>query len=341
MICPICKNQSADNALFCTSCGKQIPRCPTCGKPITDRKRAFCTEDGTKIPPEILALLPADAAFPEIETPVKDAQAPANDAAGDLPFKPVKEPEKVEPPKPKVPKKVEPPVKKEPEQTYPEDDNTYVPGDTGSGKSGGTSGGSDQPNKMIGILIMVVILLLAAVIYLLFFRGKNEPKNTATTQTETTTSAQTTEMETDEAEEAEEPATETTEESTTVETTTEETTTVETTTEETTTEETTTEPALSETDQRILDLILACENGFIRPTDLYGCDADMCRKVRNGVYARKGRKFQDPALTEYFSQFDWYLPTIDPDNFNDNMLNAYQIENLKTIVSYEKEMGYR
>ncbi len=69
-------------------------------------------------------------------------------------------------------------------------------------------------------------------------------------------------------------------------------------------------------------------------------DANMCRLARNGIYARLGRKFKDASIMEYFGQFDWYNPMIEPEQFSDSMLNDYQIANRDLIVAYEKQKGY-
>ncbi|MCC8181643.1 MAG: YARHG domain-containing protein [Clostridiales bacterium] len=57
MNCPYCCRETDDNAVFCTKCGRRIPRCPTCGEVITAKIR-FCTKDGTPIPEELTRELP-------------------------------------------------------------------------------------------------------------------------------------------------------------------------------------------------------------------------------------------------------------------------------------------
>ena len=52
-----------------------------------------------------------------------------------------------------------------------------------------------------------------------------------------------------------------------------------------------------------------------------------------------GRRFKDQALTDYFSKFDWYRPTIDGDNFSEDRLNEYQIANRDLVIAYEEEKG--
>lgn len=87
--------------------------------------------------------------------------------------------------------------------------------------------------------------------------------------------------------------------------------------------------------------LLNCDKVYFTKEDLVGLDADMCRIARNGIYARLGRKFQDEELTRYFEQYDWYVPTIEPEDFSDDMLNEYEITNRDLIVEYEEEQGYR
>lgn len=59
------------------------------------------------------------------------------------------------------------------------------------------------------------------------------------------------------------------------------------------------------------------------------------------IYARHGRKFNDPAVNEYFSQYWWYKPSIEPNVFNESSLNEYEKANVETIFKYQKNMGYR
>lgn len=80
---------------------------------------------------------------------------------------------------------------------------------------------------------------------------------------------------------------------------------------------------------------------YLTRSDLEGLTKEECRLARNEIYARRGRKFNDAALADYFSQFGWYHPTVDPENFDDSMLNAVEKANRDLIVQFEKERGYR
>ena len=79
---------------------------------------------------------------------------------------------------------------------------------------------------------------------------------------------------------------------------------------------------------------------YFSESDIAGFDANDCRLARNGIYAKMGRKFKDAGLTNFFSQYYWYNPVIEPDNFSDTWLNACQISNRDLIVSYEKRHGF-
>lgn len=80
---------------------------------------------------------------------------------------------------------------------------------------------------------------------------------------------------------------------------------------------------------------------YLNKSDLAGLTAEECRLARNEIYARHGRMFNDEGLQKYFESFDWYTPTIQPNDFQEAMLNAYEIANRDLIVDYEQEQGYR
>lgn len=79
---------------------------------------------------------------------------------------------------------------------------------------------------------------------------------------------------------------------------------------------------------------------YFTEADIAGFDARMCRLARNGIYAKMGRKFKDAELSNFFSQYYWYYPTIEAENFSDRLLNAYQVSNRDLIVSYERKHGF-
>ncbi|MBR2046870.1 MAG: YARHG domain-containing protein [Agathobacter sp.] len=90
------------------------------------------------------------------------------------------------------------------------------------------------------------------------------------------------------------------------------------------------------------DYILPTSNSeYLTMEDLAGFTAEQCRLARNELYARYGRKFTDESLRTYFESKSWYVGTIEPDDFTEDMLNEYEIFNRDLIVDYEEQNGFR
>lgn len=53
----------------------------------------------------------------------------------------------------------------------------------------------------------------------------------------------------------------------------------------------------------------------------------------NEIYARRGRKFAMKEYQNYFSGKSWYSGTIEPQNFNDGVFNAYEIANIQKLTA--------
>ena len=58
----------------------------------------------------------------------------------------------------------------------------------------------------------------------------------------------------------------------------------------------------------------------------------------NEIYARHGREFHSEDLREIFGSCDWYKPTF---NYSDKLLNSYEWKNIKFLLDYEKQKGWR
>lgn len=67
--------------------------------------------------------------------------------------------------------------------------------------------------------------------------------------------------------------------------------------------------------------------------DVQGLMNDDARRLRNEIYARHGRRFQDPGLRAYFSSFAWYQPN---DAFREDQLNDIEKKNATLIRQYEE-----
>lgn len=59
------------------------------------------------------------------------------------------------------------------------------------------------------------------------------------------------------------------------------------------------------------------------------------RIARNEIYARHGRKFNDSALQAHFDACSWYKGTIEPDAFDENVLNDIEKFNIDSISAVE------
>lgn len=58
--------------------------------------------------------------------------------------------------------------------------------------------------------------------------------------------------------------------------------------------------------------------------------------AKNEIYARKGRKFNSSELQNYFNSKSWYNPRIEPEDFSDDFLNDYEIENAALLAEMER-----
>lgn len=66
--------------------------------------------------------------------------------------------------------------------------------------------------------------------------------------------------------------------------------------------------------------------------DVRGLLPEDARRLRNEIYARHGRRFQDPKLQHYFASFSWYKPN---DSFRESQLNETERANATLISQYE------
>lgn len=56
----------------------------------------------------------------------------------------------------------------------------------------------------------------------------------------------------------------------------------------------------------------------------------------NEIYARHGRKFSSEKYRNYFSEKTWYNGTIEPDHFDEKVLNGYEQENIRKLTEAMK-----
>lgn len=101
------------------------------------------------------------------------------------------------------------------------------------------------------------------------------------------------------------------------------------------------EPVQEEQEQGSEYILPESDSAYLTMSDLEGLTKEECRIARNELYARHGRRFDDEELQGYFDSCSWYEGTTAPADFDDSVLNEYEMANRDLIVRYEEEQGYR
>ncbi len=74
---------------------------------------------------------------------------------------------------------------------------------------------------------------------------------------------------------------------------------------------------------------------YLTEADVSGLSDWELLLARNEIYARHGRKFNTPEIQAYFDSKSWYNGTVDPDDFDDSVFNAYERANIEFIQEHE------
>jgi serine/threonine protein kinase len=61
--------------------------------------------------------------------------------------------------------------------------------------------------------------------------------------------------------------------------------------------------------------------------------------MRNEVFARYGRRFQDPELQSYFGSQPWYKPLYAPDQFPEELLTPIEMQNVTYIREFQNRIN--
>ena len=88
-------------------------------------------------------------------------------------------------------------------------------------------------------------------------------------------------------------------------------------------------------------LVPYVDSQLLTEEDVRDWSEEQLRLARNEIYARHGRIFADEQLQRFFESRNWYRGTVAAEDFNDSVLNEYEIANRDFIVQYESNMGYR
>jgi YARHG domain len=73
----------------------------------------------------------------------------------------------------------------------------------------------------------------------------------------------------------------------------------------------------------------------VTPADTAGKTKMELDEWRNEIYARNGRKFNDPVIQAYFDQQPWYHPVYQPDAFPPSVLSPVQQRNIAALHQQE------
>ena len=93
----------------------------------------------------------------------------------------------------------------------------------------------------------------------------------------------------------------------------------------------------SDDEENVGDYIFAdSDSRYLKASDLKKLSKKELRLARNELYARHGYIFEDEELSEYFNGKDWYLGSVEGDEFSDkDIFNKYEIANRNLILKYE------
>lgn len=318
MLCPLCKSKTNDDDVYCIMCGKKIPRCPVCNRVISKRMR-FCMYDGTPLPEEIISM------FPDPDTEGTGAVGASAYASRSSP--------------------------RERQIAVPAD-NSYRNPDYGPDMYEMSEGQQNYAaanqkrqasgNRLkIGILTVILVLLISLLAGVLIYLLINSNQSSGSRHIDVSSSVSSVSSEQSGKEDAQEDdeavtsAMPETDPSASLSESEGE--------PESEEEQKSEEPetnAAEEQDALIYFLTNSDKMYFTRE-DIEGFDAWSARTACNGIYAQVGWKFNSTEVMNYFLQFDWYVPRLDPEDFSDSMLNEYQKANRDLILNFEKEMGYR
>ena len=80
---------------------------------------------------------------------------------------------------------------------------------------------------------------------------------------------------------------------------------------------------------------------YLLEEDLYGFTAEQCILARSEIYARYGCQFENSKIQQHFEECSWYTPVYEIGEFDETVLNSYDITNRDFIILYEERQGYR
>ncbi|MDO4325064.1 MAG: YARHG domain-containing protein [bacterium] len=73
------------------------------------------------------------------------------------------------------------------------------------------------------------------------------------------------------------------------------------------------------------------EKELLPVRDIQFFSKEELRLAKNEIYARHGRLFLDQELQAYFNQYSWYQGRVQPEAFDDNILNETELKNIELL----------
>lgn len=83
------------------------------------------------------------------------------------------------------------------------------------------------------------------------------------------------------------------------------------------------------------------DSHYLSEEEINNLPINLLEYACNEIYARHGRKFVDSAFQNYFNSQPWYRGTVEPDQFNTNVFNSYETENILRLVERMRQVGIR
>ena len=80
---------------------------------------------------------------------------------------------------------------------------------------------------------------------------------------------------------------------------------------------------------------------YLAESEVSWMDNNTLRLALNEVYARRGRRFNDRYLQNYFDSQPWYRGTIYPNNFKESVFNRYEKANIQMMARIQRIRGTR
>jgi hypothetical protein len=78
------------------------------------------------------------------------------------------------------------------------------------------------------------------------------------------------------------------------------------------------------------------DSRYLTVFDLLGLGDEEACLARNEIFAWHGRLFDVDWIRTYFENCEWYYGYIDADSFDRSVLNDFELQNIDTIMDYEK-----